>query len=547
MKNAVSLIAAALVFANASAFAQTLSVDKTDYEPAETVNFTGAGFAAGETVSLTASGDTNGSQISASATAGEDGAISGSFVLPPVYEKNYALSASGTSGDSAQLSFRDSPGSLDRQAPNSAMDREAACGETITLTARVRTNGNVSVQGLAVTWTAEQGSVAPNTGISDTNGEITTVHTVAATAGMYDVAVAANDGSPKTFWHIKAQCEAPAPVAVAPTITCPTDMELNTEPGLCGAVANFSATATGTPAPSITYTQQPGTLFGTGSTNVTATATNEAGSTSCSFYVKVKDVSAPQITAPANAAYECAGNVPAATPADATATDNCSATVSVSETSNGGAGTIANPLVITRTYTATDPEGNTASADQTITVIDAVPPSISIAPAAGNACTIALGTPVLSDNCGGPVTATNNAPQWFPLGGSNVTWTATDDHGNSATANQSVIVTGYGPTNGFFSPVGASARPGQVKKGSSLPVKFALQCAYPYAQANISVDPAKATSTSYPKVSNAFRFSSTQYIFNLDMNNTYTVGNTYNIVATLNDGQVITGAITVSK
>ena len=38
------------------------------------------------------------------------------------------------------------------------------------------------------------------------------------------------------------------------------------------------------------------------------------------------------------------------------------------ETNNGGAGSPASPLIITRTFTATDTAGNTASAKQTITV-----------------------------------------------------------------------------------------------------------------------------------------------------------------------------------
>lgn len=52
-----------------------------------------------------------------------------------------------------------------------------------------------------------------------------------------------------------------------------------------------------------------------------------------------------------------------------------------------------------------------------------------------------LGTPTVSDNTDATPTVTNNAPSaGFPLGTTTVTWTATDDSGNSATATQSVTI-----------------------------------------------------------------------------------------------------------
>ena len=111
-----------------------------------------------------------------------------------------------------------------------------------------------------------------------------------------------------------------------------------------------------------------GSFFAVGDTTVTCTSS--AGPT-CSFKVTVNDTQNPTISAPANASYQCASEVPAASPSQATASDNCGTpTVTVSESNNGGAGSPASPLIITRTYTATDGAGLTASASQTITVID---------------------------------------------------------------------------------------------------------------------------------------------------------------------------------
>jgi hypothetical protein len=126
--------------------------------------------------------------------------------------------------------------------------------------------------------------------------------------------------------------------------------------------------------------------------------------------------------------------------------------VTVSD-SRSGAGSAASPLVITRTYTATDAAGNTASAVQTITVVDNTPPTI-IAPAGvtlytgpgATACGVtvsnpdqALGTATASDNCAG-VTVARSGSTFFPVGDTVVTYTATDAAGNTAAATQLVRV-----------------------------------------------------------------------------------------------------------
>ena len=88
------------------------------------------------------------------------------------------------------------------------------------------------------------------------------------------------------------------------------------------------------------------------------------------------------------------------------------------------------------TWTATDSSGNSASATQTITVVDTTSP-VLIAP--GNLIIEAessfteiknLGEFVAED-ISGITTITNDAPTVFPLGETIVTWTATDDYGNT--------------------------------------------------------------------------------------------------------------------
>jgi gliding motility-associated-like protein len=98
-------------------------------------------------------------------------------------------------------------------------------------------------------------------------------------------------------------------------------------------------------------------------------------------------------------------------------------------------------------WTVTDIDGNTATANQNVIVNDnqnptiTVPADITVNANIGlcSATGIALGTPVTFDNCG-VTSIVNNAPASFPVGTNVVVWTVTDIHGNTATANQNVIV-----------------------------------------------------------------------------------------------------------
>ncbi len=86
----------------------------------------------------------------------------------------------------------------------------------------------------------------------------------------------------------------PSCVPIYPIITCPGDITVDNDPNECGAVVNFTganaATATGNPDPAITYSPASGSLFPVGTTTVTATATNDFGTDSCTFTVTVNSV-----------------------------------------------------------------------------------------------------------------------------------------------------------------------------------------------------------------------------------------------------------------
>jgi hypothetical protein len=233
-----------------------------------------------------------------------------------------------------------------------------------------------------------------------------------------------------------------APVSCS--LSCPTDISVSNDADQCGAVVNYtepSDAACGT----VTCDHPSGSFFAVGDTTVTCTST--AGP-SCSFKVTVNDTQNPTISAPPDASYQCASEVPPASPSQATASDNCSApTVSVSESSNGGAGSSASPLIITRTYTVTDSAGLKASATQTITVIDNTPPTIACpanitVDAIPGTCTSSVNfTVTANDNCSAATVVTSKASgSVFSLGTTTVVATATDAVGNTQSCSFTVTV-----------------------------------------------------------------------------------------------------------
>jgi len=232
-------------------------------------------------------------------------------------------------------------------------------------------------------------------------------------------------------------------------LTCPTDVSVGNDTDQCGAAVTYTAPS-GDACGTVTCDHLSGSFFPVG--NTTVKCTSSVGPT-CSFKVIVNDTQQPKISAPANASYQCASEVPAADPSQATASDNCGTpAVTVSETNNGGAGSPASPLIITRTYKATDASSNTSSASQTITVIDNIAPSIScpanisVNAISGTCAAPASFTVTATDNCSVPTVTTDHlSGSSFPVGTTTVHAMATDAAGNSSTCSFTVTVKDIDP------------------------------------------------------------------------------------------------------
>ncbi len=235
---------------------------------------------------------------------------------------------------------------------------------------------------------------------------------------------------------------------IPPVITsCPTNITVSANAS-CQATANWTAPGftDNCAGAMLGVSKAPGSLFNIGVTTVVYTATDAAGNTAiCSFNVNVVDNIPPVITG-------CPTNITASANASCQATvnwtapgftDNCAgAILGVSK----APGSLFNIGITTVVYTATDAAGNAATCSFTVTVNDVTPPVImehaDIFEAAGPSCTAKVNySPPTSEDCGAVIVSSSHQPgDEFPLGITEVLYTATDISGNASTHKFNVIV-----------------------------------------------------------------------------------------------------------
>ena len=270
------------------------------------------------------------------------------------------------------------------------------------------------------------------------------------------------------------------------TISCPADINADTDPSQFSAVVSFAVTAGGAPSPTVeckvngSVVTSPHT-FPVGTTEVKCTATNGIGTPAeCSFNVTVTDNQTPVINCPQSVTTNtepgsCQANVSVGTPS---VTDN-DPNVTVSGTRSDGQplGAPYSKGTTTISWTATDTAGNSASCEQTVTVNDNGPPVVTLNGA--DPIYVEQGSGYLepgataTDSCEGtlPVSISGSV-NTSVIGTYVLTYSATDSSGNTGTATRTVYVI-YKFT-GFFSPVANLPTLNVVKGGQSIPVKFSL-------------------------------------------------------------------------
>jgi hypothetical protein len=253
-----------------------------------------------------------------------------------------------------------------------------------------------------------------------------------------------------------------------PIITCPANVTIECDESTAPANTGSATATDNCSAPGgivITFTdvstQGQGCLQYSYVIIRTWRATDVCGNTStCSQTITVQDLVPPVITCPANITRQCDQPTDPGSTGNATASgDNCAAnnqlTVTFSDVSTQtAAGCTNDSYVITRTWTASDPCGNTATCVQTITVVDNTAPTIVCPANVTIECNQSTapantGTATAIDNCSPlasiAITFTDASTQTATGCGNDTyvitrTWRATDACGNFSICVQTINV-----------------------------------------------------------------------------------------------------------
>lgn len=184
----------------------------------------------------------------------------------------------------------------------------------------------------------------------------------------------------------------------------------------------------------------------------TWTAVDQCGfSVTAAQTITVQDKTAPVFITPkpADTTVNCDGIPPAI---DLDAIDSCygAMTITPVETRQTIAGACASNYRLIRTWTATDPCGNSNSVVQTITVQELTPPAFTTPAPADTIVQCGAVPPAVTltatEFCTGNVITATATDQVRDIGGGNChyevlrTWTATDDCGNTSTLTQTITV-----------------------------------------------------------------------------------------------------------
>jgi Ca2+-binding RTX toxin-like protein len=202
-------------------------------------------------------------------------------------------------------------------------------------------------------------------------------------------------------------------------------------------------------------TEYPPRFFVLGETTVTWTATDTSGnSATATQTVTIVDTTAPSITAPDSVTVEATSNnsniVVLGNPVSSDQVDTPSISNDAPDVFPLGETTI--------TWTAVDTSGNSASATQTVTIVDTTSPELTIPEdvmisAISLEKQVDIGEAHAHDLVDSTLTITNDAPDTFPLGDTVVTWNVSDELGNSAISHQVISVQPCGKPLSYYNQI----------------------------------------------------------------------------------------------
>lgn len=251
---------------------------------------------------------------------------------------------------------------------------------------------------------------------------------------------------------IPDECQVDADPLLPTIANMPSPFNVSTDPGDCGAVVTWDEpiATDNCGIASLETTHPSGSVFPTGLTIVTYTATDVSGNIrTAMFTVVVTDDELPTLTGFQNVVSvdtsegicELAVNWPAPTPVD-----NCGI---FSVTSTHQPGDIFPVGTTPVTYTLTDSNGNVSSINLDVVVVDTVDPVITGMPAdidlltEPGICTrlVEWAEPESSDDCSVASFSSDVASGTvFDLGTTTVTYTVTDGWGNVVSSSFNVTI-----------------------------------------------------------------------------------------------------------
>lgn len=273
---------------------------------------------------------------------------------------------------------------------------------------------------------------------------------VGTTAVEYTVTNDEGDSDVCTFQVTVADTE-------DPLIDCPPDITINAAEGECTQVVNYPIpTATDNCGP-VTVTQigglPSGSVFPIGESFLDFQTTDAAGNDGfCRVIVLVSDITDPEITCPADIVVDIFNSCDTIINYAAPVGNDACGPATTTQTAGLGSGSVFLLGTTTETYEVTDAEGNTASCSFDITVNDAADPIISdcpadivqVAPVGTCEDVVTFTDPTAADNCPGVVITQTDGPisgSTFPIGITDIEFTATDASGNTTVCSFTITLT----------------------------------------------------------------------------------------------------------
>ncbi len=244
-------------------------------------------------------------------------------------------------------------------------------------------------------------------------------------------------------------CEATVTVVdqTPPVLTCPEDITVANDAGVCGAQVTFEASASDNcSTPAITYSTDPGSVFPVGMTAVMVIAADVAGNAdTCSFNVTVTDTEAPVLVCPEDIVLGNEEGLCGATATfEAGASDNCGVDALTYSQDPGTFFDAGSTMV---EVIAVDAAGNADTCDFYVVVNDTEAPNancpddIVVSNDPGECGAVVSFDLSPLDNCEVVDTVADPASgSTFPLGLTEVMVIATDASGNADTCSFNVTV-----------------------------------------------------------------------------------------------------------